>query len=560
MRNDGAEPFTLTATDVVLPVPDRAREVLDFSGRWAGERRPQRAQPGHGVWLRETRHGRGGHDDPFLMVAGTPGFGFGAGEVWSTHVAWSGDTRQWFERNELGPSVLGAGERVTPGPLAPGSEYAAPTVVATWSDAGLDGLSDRLHPWIRSWSTIDRPRPVTLNTWEAVYFDHSLERLEPLVERAAEVGVERFVLDDGWFLGRTDDRRALGDWTVDPVRWPEGLGPLIERVNHAGMEFGLWVEPEMVSLDSDLARRHPEWLLSAPDSVTWRWQHVLDLARPEVEQHLFERLDTLLAEYPIAYLKWDHNRDLLVEASRPQVLGVYRLIDRLRAAHPGVEIESCASGGGRIDLEMLRRVDRVWTSDTNDPLVRQRIQRWTGIVVPPEYLGSHVGDARAHTTGRVAAPGFRLATALFGHAGIESDLTRVSPDDLAALRRWVSVHGDLRELLHSGRVVRVDGADDAVLVHGVVSPDLRTAIFSYAVLDATDTALPAPLRLVGLDPDRRYHVEVVDIGAPFSVLQDAAPPWLAEGVTLPGAVLMGIGLPMPLLLPGDAVVLRVDAV
>lgn len=560
VRNDGAEPLLLTAGDVVLPVPDRAREVLDFSGRWAGERRPQRTQPGQGVWLRETRHGRGGHDDPFLMVAGTPGFGFASGEVWSTHVAWSGDTRQWFERSDLGPSVLGAGERVTPGPLAPGSEYATPTIVATWSDAGLDGLSDRLHPWIRSWSTIDRPRPVTLNTWEAVYFEHSLERLEPLVERAAEVGVERFVLDDGWSLGRTDDRRALGDWTVDPIRWPDGLGPLIERVNAAGMEFGLWVEPEMASLDSDLVRRHPEWLLTPSDTVTWRWQHVLDLSLPEVEQHLFERLDALLTEYAIAYLKWDHNRDLLVDASRPQVLGLYRLIDRLRAAHPGVEIESCASGGGRIDLEMLRRVDRVWTSDTNDPLVRQAIQRWTGVLVPPEYLGAHVGDARAHTTGRVAGLGLRLVTALFGHAGIESDLTRVAPEDLEAVHRWVSVHKDLRTLLHSGRVVRLDGADDSVLVHGVVAPDLGTAVFSYVVLDATDTALPAPLRLAGLDPERRYRVAVLDIGAPFSVLQDAAPPWIAGGVTLPGAVLMGLGLPMPLLLPGNAVVLRVDAV
>ncbi|MBD8022663.1 alpha-galactosidase [Microbacterium gallinarum] len=561
IRNEGDSAIAVTAADVVLPVPDRAREVLDFSGRWAGERRPQRSRPGHGAWLRETRHGRGGHDDPFLMVAGTAGFDFGSGEVWSTHVAWSGDTRQWFERSDLAPAVLGAGERFTATTLAPGESYASPTVVATWSDAGLDGLSDRLHPWVRSWSTIARPRPLTLNTWEAVYFDHSLSRLEPLVERASEVGVERFVLDDGWFLGRTDDRRGLGDWTVDPERWPVGLGPLAARVNAAGMEFGLWVEPEMVSLDSDLARRHPDWLLTAPDSVTWRWQHVLDLSLPEVEQHLFDRFDALLDEYPIAYLKWDHNRDLLVEASRPQVLGLYRLLDRLRAAHPGVEIESCASGGGRIDLEILRRVDRVWTSDTNDPLVRQAIQRWTGIVVPPEYLGSHVGDARAHTTGRVAGLGFRLATALFGHAGIESDLTRVSPEDLEAVRRWAEVYREHRALLHAGRVVRADAADTATLVHAVVAPDRAHALVSYAVVGETDAALPAPLRLPGLDPTRRYRISVVDLGTGPGMLQDAPPPWYAAGeVTLPGAVLADIGLPMPLLQPGNAVVLRADAV
>lgn len=561
VRNAGSAPLALLEAAVALPVPDRAREVLDFSGRWAGERRPQRVRPGHGVWLRETRHGRGGHDDPVLLAVGTEGFGFRTGEVWATHVAWSGDTRQWLERNDLGPTLVGAGERLGRMTLAPGDEYTSPTVVATWSDAGLDGLSDRLHPWVRSWSAITRPRPVTLNTWEAVYFDHSLARLEPLVERAAEVGVERFVLDDGWFLGRTDDRRALGDWTVDPVRWPDGLGPLAARVSDAGMEFGLWVEPEMVSLDSDLARQHPDWLLTAPESVTWRWQHVLDLSRADVEQHLFERLDALLAEYPIAYLKWDHNRDLLVESSRDQVLGLYRLLDRLRVAHPAVEIESCASGGGRIDLEILRRVHRVWTSDTNDPLVRQAIQRWTGILVPPEYLGSHVGDARAHTTGRVSTLGFRLATALFGHAGIESDITRVSPGDLDALRVWASVYRAERGLLHAGRVVRADAVDDAVLVHGVVAPDRDTALFSYAVVGETDAALPAPLRFPGLDPERRYRVTVLDLGAGPAVLQDAPPPWFAAGeAALPGAVLAETGLAMPLLQPGNAVVLRVAAV
>lgn len=331
------------------------------------------------------------------------------------------------------------------------------------------------------------------------------------------------------------------------------------------MEFGLWVEPEMVSLDSDLARRHPEWLLTDPGSITWRGQHVIDLSLPAVEQHLFERLDALLSEYPIAYLKWDHNRDLLVRDSRAQVEALYRLLDRLRAAHPDLEIESCASGGARVDLGILRRVDRVWTSDTNDPLMRQAIQRWTGIVIPPEYLGSHVGDERAHTTGRVTGLGFRLATALFGHAGVESDLTLVAPYDLDALRVWIDVYRRHRALLHSGRVVRADAADDAVVVHGVVAQDRREALFSYAVLEATDTAPAAPLRLVGLDPESRYRVEVLDVGAHPAILQDAAPPWLGPGarggsVTLPGAALAEVGLRMPLLLPGNALVLRATLV
>ncbi|WP_460802508.1 alpha-galactosidase [Microbacterium sp. GXF6406] len=417
--------------------------------------------------------------------------------------------------------------------------------------------SDRLHPWIRSWSTIHRPRPVTLNTWEAVYFDQSLERLAPLVDRAAQVGVERFVLDDGWFLGCTDDKRALGDWIVDPERWPDGLGPLIERVESAGMEFGLWVEPEMISGNSDLARRHPDWLLTDASSPTRRWQHVIDLANPDVSAHLFERLDALLSEYPIRYLKWDHNRDVLVEGTGAQVRALYALIDRVRAAHPHVEIEACAAGGGRIDLGMLRRVERVWASDTNDPLDRQRIQRWTGILVPPEYLGSHLGDAQAHFTGRVSTLGFRLATALFGHAGIESDLTRLSDDEIGVIRSWVSQHRAHRDLLHGGRVVRGDSDDAAVLVHGVVADDRSQALYSYAVIDPAEAALPAPCRLPGLDPQRRYAVRAVDLSSPVKSVQDAPPAWLAEGVEMPGLLLAELGLPMPLLMPGNAVVLSV---
>jgi alpha-galactosidase len=557
VRNTSDAPLALGAVAAVLPVPARARELLDFSGRWVHEREPQRLAPGHGVWLRETRHGRGGHDAPFLMTVGTPGFDFESGEIWAMHVAWSGDVNQWFERTDLGPALLGGGERLERELIEPGAEHVSPEVVAVWSDAGLNGLSDRLHPWIRSWSTIRRPRPITLNTWEAVYFDQSLQRLTPLVERAAEVGVERFVLDDGWFRGRTDDRRALGDWVVDVDRWPDGLDPLIRRVHSAGMEFGLWVEPEMVSADSDLARHHPDWLLTDPAAVTWRWQHVLDLARADVADHIFERLDALLRAHPIAYLKWDHNRDLLVADSGRQVRALYALIDRLRAAHPIVEIESCASGGARVDLEILRRVERVWTSDTNDPIDRQRIQRWTGVLIPPEYLGSHVGDARAHFTGRTSALPFRLATALFGHAGIESDLTRLPDADLRQVREWTRLHRRHRTLLHTGRTVRIDSPDAAVLAHGVVAHDNAEALYGAAVIDTTDTAVPAPLRLTGLDPDRLYGVRVLPVGGPPVTVQDAPPPWLAQGVRLSGRVLQEVGLPMPLLVPGSALVLHV---
>ncbi|GAA2041200.1 alpha-galactosidase [Agromyces tropicus] len=562
VANRGDGPLAVARLAAVLPVPARASELLDFSGLWARERRPMRRTLDHGVHARESRHGRGGHDDAFLLVAGTPGFGFGHGETWAMHVAWSGDTEAWAERSALGPATLGGGELLAPGELVLGSgeEAASPWVVAVHSASGLDGVSDRLHPWIRSWSTIaGRPRPVTLNTWEAVYFDQSLERLEPLIAAARRVGVERFVLDDGWFLGRRDDRRALGDWTVDPTVWPDGLGPLIDRITSAGMEFGLWVEPEMVSADSELARTHPDWVLGRGDDPEWRRQRVLDLTAPGAADHVFAALDALLASYDIRFLKWDHNRDLLGGSAHAQTTALYGLIDRLRAAHPGVEIESCASGGGRIDLGILERTDRVWTSDTNDPFERQGIQRFTGLVVPPEYLGSHLGAARAHTTGRTSDLSFRLATALFGSAGIEWNLATASEADLDAVAAWTAAYRRLRGLLHGGRVVRVDAADAAQVVQGVVAPDRRHAVVSVAVLGSPVAALPPAVRMPGLDPDLEYAVRRIDLG-PVRTVQDAAPPWFAAGeVRLPGRLLGEVGLPMPLLAPEQALVLELVA-
>ncbi len=589
-----ASSFELGSLDVILPVPDRAGELLDFTGLWTHERRPQRTTLGHGVWSRESRHGRPGHDDSYLMVAGTLGFGFRSGEAWATHLAWSGDKRAWAEKSALGYSALGSGELLAPGELsvASGASHTTPWTVAVYSDAGLDGLSARLHPWIRTWSTITAPRPVVLNTWEAVYFDHDLPTLARLADAAAVVGVERFVLDDGWFTGRSDDRRALGDWFVDPVTWPSGLHPLIEHVHAAGMDFGLWVEPEMVSLDSDVARAHPDWVLggmaddlagadgagaaAASPALTWRFQHVLDLGNPEAFDWVFARLTALLTEYPIAYLKWDHNRDLLAGSAHRQTAALYRLIDAVRAAHPGIEIESCASGGARIDLGILERVDRVWTSDTNDPLERQQIQRYTSVLVPPEYLGGHLGAATAHTTGRTSELSFRLATALFGSAGIEWDLTQANEAELVQIAEWISRYKQLRPLLHSGVVVRADPSDLAIQLHGVVSPDQNSALFTQVALAAPRAALPERMRFHGLAPERRYRVAPLLLGAPPRTIQDAAPAWLVEpdayggaagdgvgaggAVTLTGAVLALVGLPAPLLAPEQAALFTVYSV
>jgi alpha-galactosidase len=571
VRNEGHSVLTLDAVACQLPIGGQATEVLDFSGRWAAERSPQRGPLRRGVTLRESRRGKTGHDATGLLIAGTAGFGFGAGEVWAAHTGWSGDHVHWLERLPESASVLAGGELLGPGEirLSPGQAYQSPWVYFAWSNAGLDGLAARLHEHLRGRSGHPRrPRPVILNTWEAVYFQHDLDKLMELAERAGRIGVELFVLDDGWFRGRRDDTAGLGDWTVDPDVWPDGLHPLVKRVRGLGMAMGLWVEPEMVSPDSNLAREHPDWVLAAPGRSPRleRSQLVLDVARPDTYAYLLDRLDRLVREYDLEYLKWDHNRDLLEAVHNghsgvhDQTTAVYRLLDELRRRHPGLEIESCSGGGARIDYGILERTDRVWASDTNDALQRLAIQRWTGLLLPPELVGSHIGADRAHITGRTIELPFRLATALFAHAGIEWDVTECSPAELDALAVWIRLYKRLRPLIHGGRQVNADHPDPQAWLHGVVAPDRRHAVFAYAQLDVSDDTTPPRLRLPGLDPTTVYMVTPcpeIALSRPDLASQ---PPWLAATpLRLPGAALATVGLTAPFLRPAQAVVFEVRA-
>ncbi len=574
-----SEPYRVDAVHVALPVPPVADEVLDLAGRHIRERAPQR-QPFHvGTRLRESRRGKGGHDSSLLLVAGTSGFGFRSGEVWGVHVAWSGNHRVYAERLPTGAhAVLGGGELLLPGEvsLAPGETYTSPWLVGAYGAAGLDELSGRVHDFLRARpGHPGTPRPVILNTWEAVYFDTDATKLMALADRAAEIGTERFVLDDGWFRGRRHEEAGLGDWFVDADVWPQGLGGLVDHVRGLGMQFGLWVEPESVNPDSDLARAHPDWILATGgrQSPLSRLQQLLDLGNPDAWAYLLERLDALLTEYPIEYLKWDLNRDVVDGGQSPgggaavhrNTEALYALLDEIRRRHPGVEIESCAGGGGRIDLEILERTDRVWTSDCNDPLERQQIQRWTGLLLPPELLGAHVGAAHAHTTHRTHTVAFAAGTALFGHFGMELDLTTMSPEELASLAKWVALAKEVRPLVHTGRTVRGDHPDPAVWVHGVVAQDGGEALYAVVVLQTTLTQPPGLVRLPGLDPDRTYRVRLQPPGhelTPTRVL----PPWAAEaapdgpGVLLPGRVLSQHGIQAPQLHPGTLVLLRLEAV
>lgn len=568
LHNDGDTAYTLDAVLLTLPVPGYATELLDLTGRHLRERSPQRAPFGVGTHLRENRRGRTGTDATLVLAAGEQGFGFGAGEVWAIHVGWSGNHRSLAERTPAGVALLGGGELLLPGEvrLAAGASYTTPWIFGAYG-RGLDAMSARFHEYLRRRPTHPHgPRPVTMNTWEAVYFDHRLDTLTALADASAEVGAERFVLDDGWFTGRRHDRAGLGDWYVDTGVWPDGLHPLIRHVRGLGLQFGLWVEPEMVNPDSELARAHPDWILAAggrtpPES---RHQQVLDLGRPEVYDYLLGRLDALLDEYDIGYLKWDHNRDLVEPGHQPtgaagvhrHTLAVYRLLDELRARHPGLEIESCSSGGGRIDLGILARTDRVWTSDCIDALERQQIQRWTGLLLPPELLGAHVGAPRAHTTGRVQDLDFRAGTALFGHFGIEWNLVAATPEERARLAEWVRAYKQLRPLLHTGRVVRADQHDPALWVHGVVAADGSRAVYALAQIA---TSVPAPtgvVRLPGLDPTARYRLAPLPPGERIAGPADPDLPWWSAGLELPGAVLSTVGVQAPTLHPQQLVLVE----
>jgi alpha-galactosidase len=570
LTNIGPGDFLVQAVRLTLPVPAAATELLDLTGRWCRERAPQRHAWPQGAWVRSGRHGRTGHDATLLLVAGTPGFGFRSGHVWGVHLAWSGDHETYAERTPEGECLLGARELLAPGEvtLEEGASYTTPWLAASASEHGLDGLSQRLHRWTRRHQPRTRsPRPVVVNTWEAAYFDHDLDRLHALADAAAEIGAERFVLDDGWFRGRRDDRAGLGDWYVDEAVWPFGLHPLADHVLERGMRFGLWVEPEMVNDDSDLARAHPEWVLRgrAAASPSWRHQQVLDLQRPDAFAHVHDALVALLEEYPVSFLKWDHNRDLVDVAheGRPavhgQTLAVYRMLDELRSAYPDLEIESCASGGARLDLGILLRTDRVWPSDTLDPVERTSIQRWTTLLLPPELLGAHVGAPVSHTTGRAAPLAFRAATALIGHFGVEWDITAATRRERADLRDWVDLYKRLRHLVVDGTLVRGDHPDPALAVTGLVSPDRTEAVYVAAEVAASATQSPTPVLLDGLDPDLQYLVRSVAPTADGPA-SDLGTSWTrGSGVRASGRVLARVGVRLPVMTPQSAYVLHLTS-
>lgn len=567
VKNIGNSDYILNEFIHWLPLPQEATQTLDFAGRWSNERQPQRREIQIGTWVRESREGRSGHNFSIADIALTAQTSFQTGSAWATSIAWSGNSHYLVERGFDGQQSIGAGELLLAGEviLKANEIYEAPALYAVYSNQGLDGISAAFHSHLRAREIHPkRPRPLTLNMWEALYFDHNEAKIRELVDVAAEVGVERIVLDDGWFHSRRNDRSGLGDWVIDPAVWPNGLTPIIEYINSKGIEFGLWFEGEMVNPDSDLYRSHPEWILHEGDRTPplWRHQLVLDLGHEDAYKHVLEQTTAVLAAHKIAYIKWDHNRVLVdaghlgVAGVRRQTQGIYRLFAELKKRHPGLEIESCASGGARIDLGVIDYVDRFWTSDNNDALERQTIQRWTSQVIPPEMLGTHIGPTHGHQTGRTLELSMRAITALFGHAGIEWNITQATAEERANLASWATYYKDNRAVLHSGKSVRVDYPDEHGYLYGVVAGDTKKSIFAYVQLTPTVAIHPAPLKFTGLNAAANYSIKVVyPAGKPRFML--ITPPQWMDGITMSGSALATIGVSAPILAPANAVLIEI---
>ena len=561
--NRGSLPYLLHGLRFALPVPSRAEELLTLGGRWGMEFGEQRTSWKQSTISVSNSRGRTSHEKWPVVFAGTAQFGEQHGEVWGCHVGWSGNFDITLDGVTEHRKHMLVGEKVVAGELVIHSKetYSAPTVYAVHSPHGLNTASQHFHQFVRSrLRHEDTWRPVTLNTWEAVYFEHNFETLTKLADVAAHVGVERFVLDDGWFSGRRNDTAGLGDWTVDSSVWPDGLHPLINHVKSLGMEFGIWCEPEMVNPDSDLFRKHPDWVLhhGVNPPITGRNQLVLDLSRSEVREFLFTSVSQLLDTHDISYVKWDHNRDLVASPAHEQTRGIYELLGRLKQSHPQVQFESCASGGGRIDFGILPFVDRFWTSDSIDPLDRILIQRGAQRLMPPEVLGSHIGSPTSHITRRSHSLAFRATTAFFGWLGIEWNLLNASPHEQDRLASVVTQYKEFRPLLHSGVTFREDHSDTNIVVHGVSAHDQSRSLVSVTRLANGPSSHVDPIHIHHLDDDTSFVVEPLHLGTPTYAPHRKLPQWIEEGsITMSGRQLKEIGVTCPPLLPASSFLIQI---
>ncbi|MBR0160939.1 MAG: alpha-galactosidase [Oscillospiraceae bacterium] len=561
IRNTGSQAVFLDKlSSACLDLPFGSWELLHFQGRHAMERLPERAPVLTGIQTLSSERGISSHQqNPFVILC-EQGATEDAGFCYGAMLCYSGNHQEEIERSPNGSVRLlsGIGERYFCWKLDPGSMFDTPEVFLSFSAAGLTGLSHHFHRFLRRnlcrsrWN--NRPRPVLLNSWEASYFDFDEETLLRLAREASELGVELFVLDDGWFGTRTDDRRALGDWVPNPERFPNGLGHLIDEVNRLGLQFGLWIEPEMVSEDSALYRTHPDWALQVPGRkpVLGRDQLVLDLSRQEVADWMYETFSSLLRENNIRYIKWDMNRvladlysaqlpaDRQGEVAHRYVLNLYKIVDRITSEFPEVLFEGCSGGGGRFDAGMLAWFPQIWCSDNTDPIARLRIQEGTSFGYSLSSIAAHVSASPNHQTGRSTPIGTRAVTAMTGAFGYELNPALLSEEEKSAVRSQIARFRELSPLLQDGLYYRLPGDSPCrYTAWSLVSPDRGSALLSLILTQPEANPLPLHLRLKGLQPDAGYRVA----WAEFSGCRNGQP-----GLTLPvlsGASLMQAGITLP---------------
>ncbi|PRO67321.1 alpha-galactosidase [Alkalicoccus urumqiensis] len=530
--HEGGEPFVIQkASSANVDFRSRAFEYIHLPGAHNRERDMVRTPLGQSRAVVESRRGSSSHQqNPFFALV-RPDATETSGEVFAWNLVYSGSFLASAEVDQFDGTRVNVG--IQPfgfsWELSPGETFTTPEAVLVYSSEGLGQMSRTFHHLygehlVRgSWK--HRTRPVLINNWEATYFDFDEKKILEIASRAAEAEIELFVLDDGWFGRRDDDRSSLGDWTVDERKLPDGVQGLAEKVKEAGMDFGIWVEPEMISVDSDLYRAHPDWCLHVPGRrrSESRNQLVLDFANPEVRAHILEQLRTLLAGAPISYVKWDMNRNMteigspVLPAHRQQetahryMLGLYDVMEKLTQEFPEVLFESCSGGGGRFDPGMLYYMPQTWTSDNTDAVSRTRIQYGTSLAYPSAAMGAHVSDVPNHQVGRTTPLAARGHVAMEANLGYELDVTKLSDAEMVEIRDQVRRYKEVRHLSQYGTLYRLaDPFQTESYATIRVSSDRSEALFVYMHRLAEANAPFVRVKLDGLKPDAVYSVDGLD--------------------------------------------------
>lgn len=526
--NHGKTVFLNRALSAQLDLPDANYDFIQFAGSWSRERHLHRSHLRPGTQsISSLRTASSHQENPFFMLA-RPHTDNNQGAVFGFNFVYSGNFLDSVEVDQFDTTrvLIGINPDEFGWKLNSGDSFQTPEVIFSYTDNGFNALSQQLGAFYAQHLInphfAHQERPILINNWEATFMDFTEDKLMPIVERAKELGIEMFVLDDGWFGHRDDDRSSLGDWFVDEKKFNHGIAGFAKRVHDLDMKFGLWFEPEMISIDSKLYRTHPEWMIKTPGrgQTPGRHQFVLDMSRQEVVDYLFGLMSHIIQDAKLDYIKWDMNRNITemygadlpadqqLEFSHRYILGVYDLYDRLTKAFPDVLFESCASGGGRFDLGMMYYAPQAWCSDDTDAVERIKIQDGTSYGYTPSMWGAHVSAVPNDQVGRLTSIDMRAKVAYFGAFGYELDVTELSDEEQATIKQQVAFYKQYRKLFQFGTFYRLETPDTSDNVYGweTVSPDKQTAIgMRYQILNGAN---PAYIRYYfkGLDPERRYTV------------------------------------------------------